>query len=178
MANDKKLIAGITAGNEKSLEILIDRYSEPLCNFVLQITGSKDLSEEVVADVFINLWKIKENLVIQSSLRAYLYRSCRNRALDQLYKEKKFQADGIDSFTQIKSSTSADGDLNLMELNAQIDFLISEMPRQKQQIFRMSRIDGLKYKEIAEVLSISVNTVQNHMVEAVEFMAKRKLNLF
>ena len=139
--------------------------------FIVQNTG------EMVAYVFIKLWKIKKNLIILTSLRAYLYRSCRNRALDQLDKERKFRAEGIDSIKFLKSNISTDAELKFMELSSQIDSLIREMPKQKQQIFRMSRIDGLKYKEIAEILSISVNTVQNHMVEAVKYMAKRKLSL-
>ena len=177
IVNDGKLLAQIIEGSEKFLEMLMDKYSELLCNYVKQFTGSNDLSEEVVADVFINLWKIKRDLKIQTSLRAYLYRSCKNRALDILLKEKKHQAENMDDIKPIKGSNSPDADINIKELIWQVDSLISEMPQQKQLIFRLSRIDGLKYKEIAEILSISVNTVQNHMVEAVKFMANHKTNI-
>jgi len=175
IVNDGNLFLKIIQGCEKSLEQLMDKYSEPLCNHVMLLTGSRDLSEEVVADVFISLWKVKNNLVIQTSLRSYLYRSCKNRALDVLEKEKRYQTEGIESMKPVKGDISTDTELNIKELNLHIDSLIKEMPKQKQLIFRMSRIDGLKYREIAEILSLSINTVQNHMVEAVKFMAKHKV---
>ncbi len=176
-AADENLYTQIVEGCEKSLAQLMDNYIDPLCDYVMYFTHSKDLAEEVVADVFINLWRIRKSLNIQSSLRAYLYKACRNRALDLLEKEKMHLNDDIDSFRQIRGGISPELSLNIKDLNRRIDSLISEMPHQKQIIFRMSRIDGLKYSEIAEILSISVNTVQNHMVEAVKFMAKRKVDI-
>lgn len=175
IAQDEKILSLIIQGSERALGQLMDKYSEPLCNHVMQLTGSRDLSEEVVADVFISLWKVKNNLVIQTSLRSYLYRSCKNRSLDLLEKEKRYRTEGIESMKPLKGDISTDAELNIQELNLHIDSLIKEMPKQKQLIFRMSRIDGLKYREIAEILSLSINTVQNHMVEAVKFMAKHKV---
>ncbi|MDN5210434.1 RNA polymerase sigma-70 factor [Fulvivirgaceae bacterium BMA12] len=176
-AADENLYTEIVKGSEKALAQLMDNYIDPLCDYVMYFTHSKDLAEEVVADVFINLWRIRESLKIQSSLRAYLYKACRNRALDLLEKEKRHLSDDIDTFHQIRGGTSPELSLHIKDLSRRIDSLISEMPHQKQIIFRMSRIDGLKYSEIAEILSISINTVRNHMVEAVKFMAKRKVDI-
>ena len=64
----------------------------------------------------------------------------------------------------------ADYIVNYSELKEEIDSLIRQLPKKREMIFRMNRIDGLSYKEIAEVLSISVNTVQNQMVSAVKFL--------
>ena len=174
---DESLFAQMVKGSEKALTQLMDNYIGPLCEYVMFFTGSKDLAEEVVADVFINIWKIRNSLSIQSSLRAYLYKSCRNRAFDLLEKEKKHFVDNIDLIPSIRGGASPEVALDVNDLTRRIDALISEMPRQKQVIFRMSRIDGLKYSEIADILSISINTVQNHMVDAVKFMGKQKVDI-
>ena len=155
----------------------MDKYAEHLGDYAFYFMGSKDLAEEVVADVFINLWKIKNSLQIRTSLRAYLYRSCKNRALDLLEKEKKHQAENIEGNDVVQDNYLPDAAIKIKELNWQIDALIRGMPHQKQLIFRMSRIDGLKYSEIADILSISINTVQNHMVAAVKFMANHRIDL-
>ncbi len=176
-SQDERFLLQLAQGDENALRQLMDKYIDPLCNYVIQITGSKDYSQEVVADVFLNLWRIRTNIQVHSSLRAYLYRACKNRAFDLLDKESKHQSQSASELSSQKDETTPEAMLNLKELNWQIDALIRKMPQQKQLVFRLSRIDGLKYSEIAEVLSISVNTVQNHMVEAVKFMASHKSDI-
>ena len=69
---------------------------------------------------------------------------------------------------------NADKFIQYEELKEDIDLLLRQLPKKRQIIFRMNRLDGLSYKEIAEILSISVNTVQNQMVEAVKFLSQQR----
>ncbi|HMF72389.1 MAG TPA: RNA polymerase sigma-70 factor [Flavitalea sp.] len=170
---NQELLACIKKGDEHSLEVLIDRFSKKLCVYAFQFTKSKDFAEEIVADVFIKLWQKRNELDITTSLKGFLYKSAYNRTFDLLRNEKRFanheEISGLSDMPSIQPGP--EGLLNLEELRLEIESLISRMPAQRQLIFRLNRIDGLKYREIAESLSISTHTVQNQMVEAIKFMS-------
>ena len=151
----------------------MDRFSQKLCAYAFQCTKSKDLAEEIVADVFIKLWQKRQDLDITASLKGFLYKLTYNRAVDLLRNEKRYaNHQEISALNGLPSiGPSPDGSLNFEDLRIEIDSLISRMPAQRQFIFRLNRIEGLKYKEIADFLSISTHTVQNQMVEAIKFMS-------
>ncbi|MDW7694550.1 RNA polymerase sigma-70 factor [Flammeovirgaceae bacterium SG7u.111] len=173
--SDEFLIERIKGGEKQALETLFDRYFEVLCDFSYQFLKSKDLSEEAVSDVFIKVWENKHQISIQSGVKAYLYRAARNQSLNYLKKE------GADLYTDLSEATLKPSDsehladqlLMFDELQKSIENIIDKMPKQRKLIFRMNRLDGMKYQEIAEVLGISVNTVQNHMVEATSYFARK-----
>ncbi len=172
--DDNKLFSFIKENNNKALKVLFERYFVRLCEFSEFYVKNLSLAEEVVADVFLNIWINRNKLKIKTSLKAYLYTSVRNRSINYLIKEKR----NIEKFEELaeKNDLHIDNspfvDLSLMELENAIESLIQKLPPKRQLIFRMNRLYGLKYKEISELLSISVNTVQNHMVKAIEFMTK------
>ncbi len=173
--DDKKLFSLIKENNNKALKVLFERYFVRLCEFSEFYVKNLTLAEEVVADVFLNIWISRNKLKIKTSLKGYLYTSVRNRSLNYVLKEKR-NTENIKELTLKNNLPPIDNspfvELSLMELENAIESLIQKLPPKRQLIFRMNRLYGLKYKEIAELLSISVNTVQNHMVKAIEYMTK------
>ena len=169
---DEDLLQLVKNGNHHALETLYMRYFNLLCDFAHKYVRSNLTAEEVVSDVFLYIWLKRDQIKIQKNLKVYLFTAVKNRSFNYLQNNNKNFED-IDFVEKRKplSSESADGLLLQKELEDEIEKIISQLPPKRQLIFRMSRIDGLKYKEIAEVLSISVRTVQNHMVEAVKFIA-------
>jgi RNA polymerase sigma-70 factor, ECF subfamily len=171
---DEDLFALVQQNNAKALETLIERYSVVICEFVHRIVKSPETAEELASDTFVKLWLNRHQINLQLSLKAYLYTIAKNLALDFLQK-KRIQTSPEENayFTISDVNDEADKMLHYQEFEGHIERLLQEMPPQRQLIFRMNRLEGLKYKEIAEVLSISVHTVQNQMVEATKFMAQK-----
>ncbi len=169
--SDKTLLKQIKENNQEALETLFEKYYYNLCDFAFQFVRSFDLTEEVVSDVFLKIWKNRQDLVITGNFKAYMYTATRNQALNYLQKEKREWA----SLDELKEESSKryrpDEELMFRELENRIEILINTLPPRRKIIFKLSRIEGLTYQEIADVLSISIHTVQNQMVSAVKQLA-------
>jgi RNA polymerase sigma-70 factor, ECF subfamily len=169
--SDESLIRRINNNDQEALEILFERYYYRLCDFAFQFVRSFDLTEEVVSDVFLKIWKKRHDLVITGNFRAYIYTATRNQALNYLQKEKS----DWESLDELRDESSKayrpDEELMFRELENRIEILINTLPPRRKIIFKLSRIEGLTYQEIADVLSISIHTVQNQMVSAVKQLA-------
>ena len=172
--NDKQLIERITQGDQGGLEVLHARYNYRLFDFAVKILKDTLLAEEVVSDVFVNLWLGRKELSVRNP-SVYLYTCTRNLAINALKAQKPFFEDIDEAAGKfLPDEETTDGLLHFEEFKAEIDKLVSIMPPQRQIVFRLNRFEGMRYKEIAEVLNISVNTVQHHMVEAVKFLARER----
>lgn len=169
---DTELLDRIKQNDSAALKILFERYFEPLCFFSFQILKSSELSEESVSDVFTNIWLKRKSIDIKTNFRSYLYSAVKNQSINYLKQEKRY-SQNLDSSNLylIVSDQTADQSILQQNLENEIDLLLNELPERRGLIFRMNRIDGLSYKEIAEILSISVNTVQNQMVKAIKYIA-------
>ncbi|MHB1686199.1 MAG: RNA polymerase sigma-70 factor [Ignavibacteriaceae bacterium] len=169
---DDELLFHIKQNDSKAFDILFKRYYHRLCSFSFQFVKNTELAEEVVSDVFLNIWLKKGEIEIRSSLKAYLYIAVRNQSLNYLKRKCPYFEDlaVVDKENKI-SKLTADHFLHYEDLKDEIESIIQKLPEKRQLIFRMNRFDGLSYKEIADILSISVNTVQNQMVKAVRFLS-------
>lgn len=170
--SDDTLINLIKDNNQEALELLFKRYYVRLCRFAFTILKDSNLSEESVSDVFLNIWVNRAKLNIITSVKAYLFKSVRNQSLNYLRKEKYIYENLETLHSENLSKQTSDNDFSRMELEEEILTILKKMPNKRKLVFTLSRIDGLKYKEIADLLNISVNTVQNHIVQAVIYLEK------
>lgn len=145
-----------------------------LCAYSNRFVLSRQLAEEIVDDVFCNLWKNRKRIRISSSFQAYLVTSVRNRSLDCLRKlkhEKKRSllehAEAIPCGQSIASEA-----MMLDELHDRIHAAVSILPSQCRLIFRMSREEDLRYKDIATKLNISIKTVDTQIGRALKHIRK------
>jgi len=171
---EQELLQKIDHGNESALEILFEKYYYRLCNFTFQYVRSFDLTEEVVSDVFLKLWKQRGNLHTIQYFKAYLYKAARNQSLNYLKKQKgPFQAlDETEDGALSSLAYNPEEKLLFKELKGQLNYLVDMLPPRRRLIFKLSRMEGFSYKEIADILSISIHTVQNQMVQAVKQLSK------
>ncbi len=181
--NDFYLFKQIKNGHAKALATLFDKYYEPLCNFAFLFLKDTPLSEEIVDDIFINIWKRRKELPILTNPKAYLYRSTRNGIISYLRKNNPvFSTATIqDNHTAQQLSDTPETLMIRKEISEKVTFLLEKLPAQAGLVFRMHKMDGLKYKEIAEVLNISVKTVENHMGRALRIfrlMYEENANFF
>lgn len=165
-STDNDVAEGIRAGEETAFRTLFDRYAEPLLDFAFGFVGDEFVSEDVVQEVFINVWRNRARLNPELSLKAYLYKSVRNQALKVLRHAKvERRAEG---YLQSLYYTTDNPDEEYLhaELTVLLDRTIQELPERCRMVFLMSKYDGLSYQEIAHILDISVNTVKTQMVRA------------
>ena len=141
---DKNIINLIKSGDQKALEQLYKRYYFSLCNFALQFVKSADYAEEIVSDVFLNIWLKREALTIRLSVKSYLFTATRNRALNYL-KTPRVEFREIDETYQNCTTTDLvpDARLNYSDTRNRIEKIINELPPQRRTIYKLSRIEGL-----------------------------------
>ena len=169
---DISLFEDFRKGNKKAFDKIFYNYYESLCNFAFLFLKNSPKSEEVVADVFLNLWNKKQAIIITTSLKAYLYRSTRNAAISDLRKEKNIHLINEENGNQkkIKLDLSPETLLIRKEICDNFRDLIDLMPKQAALIFRLHKVDGMSYREIAQLLDLSIKTVENHMGRALKLM--------
>lgn len=171
MDNQQDIIRQIQNGDESVFEKIFRSHYPGMCGYALKYLGDVEQAEEIVQDVFFNYWNKKEVLDIVSSLEAYLYRAVRNSCLNYLKHLKvKAQYVAVQEGAS-KNVTSGESDAMVeLELQQKIDECVANLPVERQKIFRLSREEGMKYKEIAEQLNLSIKTVEAQMGKALKYL--------
>ena len=133
-----------------------------------------DTAEDIVQEFFYNFWKNRESFSPKLSLNAYLYQSIRNNALHYLehLSVRQQYAHSVSSGTKDEMPAEQSTDIEMKDLEKVIEKTLQKMPQRCSVIFRMNRFEGKKYREIAEILSISVKTVEADMGKALEIFRK------
>ena len=169
--NDVILIEGIQEGNEYAFKIAFLKYYTQISKYILKYVRSKDLAEDIVQEVFTDLWDIRTRLDPQGHLRGLLYEMARNKALDYI-KHKKI-VDGYVAETKRRNRENLYRSFYQEEHEKQflydaINKATKDLPPKGHQIFELNRNEGLTYREISEYLDISVKTVETHMRRALK----------
>jgi RNA polymerase sigma-70 factor (ECF subfamily) len=150
--------------NVREFESLFDLYYEQLVAFACYYLSDQDAAENIVQDVFVNIWKKRKKINLKSSIKVYLYSATKKNALrylrDKKNRKKFVQHLSPDLEVQHLPHDTAE----YHELVSAIEQAIQSLPEKGRLIFCMNRFDHLSYSEIARVLNISVNTVEAHMV--------------
>ena len=168
-----ELFARVVADDYRAFERIFKTMYRHLCTAANRIVKSHELAEEIVDDVFCNLWKNRTKIQISVSFKSYLMASIRNKSLDCLRKMKNERNTALENAAAIPCKNSiAYEAMNYEDLHQQIEAAIQKLPRQCKLIFLMSRDQDLKYKEIAEALNLSIKTVDTQMGRALKYLRK------
>lgn len=173
--NCDRVIDGLKKGDRLIFEEVYREYYIPLCYYCLRYVENFSDSEGMVQELFLKLWDKHEELEINSSLNAYLYRAVQNYALNYLnkiktkekHKERYFAVQGQQQYGNFDSGLIK---LEEKELRMILKHAILKLPEKRRRIFELSRFDGLKFEKIAEKLSISVKTVETQMTKALKYL--------
>ncbi|MDA3944278.1 MAG: RNA polymerase sigma-70 factor [Bacteroidetes bacterium] len=171
--NQLKWIEGLKAGSRKDFDEIFRRYYAELVNFCMRYVVDQDMASEIVQDMFVKLWIRRDDLLVNSSLKSYLYRATQNHALNYL-NQQKIQ-DKYKSYIGFQTLNGVESPLDKLQesdLEKEIKRAVLDLPEKRRMVFEMSRHDGLKNKQIAEKLNISVKTVENQMTKALEQLRK------
>jgi RNA polymerase sigma-70 factor, ECF subfamily len=161
-------------GDIREFERLFVTHYEPLCHHANKIIKDMDTAEDIVQEFFYNFWKNRESFSPKLSLNAYLYQSIRNNALHFLehIAVRQIYANEVINAYQEAGQQLEQENVEMHELNKVIDATLKQLPERCSRIFRMNRFEGKKYREIAEIMSISVKTVEADMGKALHLFRK------
>ncbi|BAX82021.1 RNA polymerase sigma-70 factor [Labilibaculum antarcticum] len=166
------ILKNIQSGNLQEFEKLFREYYPLLCHYALRFVRDTNQSEEIVQELFCQLWENRKTLKIHTSLKAYLYKATYFNSLQVLRKrgvKKKYQ-EYIKNNKQ-ENSLPIDS-VEEKDIHNIVNRTLTNLPDRCSQIFKMSRFEGLKYQEIADKLSISVKTVEANMGKALKAFRK------
>jgi RNA polymerase sigma-70 factor, ECF subfamily len=174
MENKVDLLVGLKEGKESAFRLIMETWYSRLFNFARGYIADEELVREILQDVFLQLWSKRSTLAENSSLNAYLFTITRNRCIDHIRRKRlelQFQKNKQEEFRRMTESYQSLTDSVLdhiieQELQDEIGMVIDSLPEQCRKVFTLSRYEGLKNREIGEVLNISEKTVETHITKA------------
>jgi len=169
---EKILFAKIQKGNENAFEQIFKAYYGYLCLFSSRIIEDEIAAEEIVQEFFVKFWEKRANIEIESSIKNYLFRSVKNLCLNHI-KHKKVRAQYAQHIISEAEKNQFRDNYVEVDLQKKIEESIDSLPEKRRKIFRLSREEGLKYREIAEKLNISIKTVEAQMGLAIKHLRNK-----
>ena len=163
-----------TQNDQNAFGQLYIAFMPSLVQFAQSILKNKELAEEVVSDVFIKIWQNRGQLLHISNFKLYLYVSTKNTAFNYLSRHFRKEVVSLDEMSLSLSSISYNPEQMMItsEVINRINTAIAMLPPRCKLIFKLVKEDGLRYNDIAELLYISVKTIDNQMVIAIKKIGK------
>ena len=175
----EKSIKGLVKNEYGLFDELFRRYYNPLFFFATRYVNDRDEAENLVQETFMAFWVNRDNIGRKSenALKAWLYNTLKNKCLNFL--EKEMSRRKYDSYLRARNMLNVHVlkgfDINealLDEVFALLDKALEEMPEQSRAVFEMSRLKGMKNREIADALDISVKAVEANMTRALKYLRR------
>jgi RNA polymerase sigma-70 factor (family 1) len=158
----------------KAFELLFHTLNTRLIKFCMFYIRQKEAAEEIVSDLFVKCWESRKNLIAIANPETYLFVAIKNQSFNYLKKFSNIHLVQIESSNEFEfiNTFNPEKELERKELHFLLDQAIASLPLQACIIFRLIKEDGMKYKEVAEILNISPRTVQTQL-----FRAMKKLSV-
>lgn len=181
--NNYQLCCGIKVfqiqqDSEYAFKQLYQIYYAKVVSFITGIIKERDIAKDLAQDIFINLWLNRKKLDISRNIQNYIFVASRNAAINYLKKELAFSHSTIEAIqADVRTSDTAEDNLFAKEISLLIEMVVSEMPKQRQLIYRLSKEQGLSNEEIASKLGISKRSVENQISMALKEI-KRAISFY
>ena len=172
---EKSLIDRFSRGDEEAFETIFKAYYSNACTFAQSFVKDPEIAKDVVQETFIRLWDKRFCLKIETSFKSYLFRSIYNASINAINKNKLLSQKSKEIIEEItfqnqltNQNLNADiiEEISARELEIEIEKAIEKLPRQCNEVFKLSRNGQFSYAQIAEKLDVSVNTVKTQMKRA------------
>ncbi len=151
----------------QQFEILFKTYFPALINVANSVVKDRDDARDVVQQVFLKLWNLKDEISVDQNLKSYLHRSVINTALNFLEKKQRTISENlISNPALLNQQTQPENDFLSGELETAIKKAIQALPEKCQLVFSLSRYSEMTNKEIADHLNISIKAVEKHISKA------------
>lgn len=170
---EEELVRQFISGSEKACELIFHRTKGKLKGFLVKVLPKDEDVESVMQDVYLKLWSTREFIQPDRNFETYLFAITRNLVIDLMRKRLHKQRYLEDLYLMLKEGQGNGLDtshiVEYSELEKRIIELIDQLPEKRREIFKLNRLEGLTYKEIAEKLNISENTVDSQMRKALAY---------
>ena len=164
---DKQLVGAIRQNDKEAFKILYYKYFKPLFRYSWYRIRSVETSCDLVQDIFLNVWSKRRNLDPDKSIKAYLYKSLNNKIIN-LLKLKSSQTLSL----EVKRFREKICEEKNLDTEIDITTALEQLPEKIKIVYTLSRLEGFKYSEIAEICSISVKAVEKRMTKAFGLLRK------
>ena len=165
--DENELLEQASSGNEEAFATLFHAYKNKLYGYLFRLTNSNEITEDLIQDIFLKLWKDKSELSSIAQFDSYLFRMAKNQAINafkSIARETLLYAEYIQ--TQNIENNTTDNTVQFNETQRILNQIVETLPPQQKLVFQLSREKQLKHDEIAQLLNLSPNTVKNHLIQA------------
>lgn len=166
-STDEELVKAIVHGDETAFKNLYYRYFNLLIRFAWYRLHSMDISRDLVQELFFRLWIKRESLNPNKSIKAYLYKSLNNLIINHI----KLISSQFASFDDVDNEKKFSSEINL-DVLIDVQNALNKLPEKLKLVYTLSRYDGYKYNEIAEICNISIKAVEKRMSKAFNLLRK------
>lgn len=161
----------IKAGDPSAFQEFFDAYYDPLIRYLRARGTSLDVAQDLIQNAFLYVWENRKKINENKSLRSYLYRIAYTRMLNHIKSRDKFDDDAVPHEFE-RTSEHPEEALKAKDLMEMVQKAIEEMPEKRRAVFELCFLQEFTYKETADMMKISKNTVENHMSKAFKEVRK------
>ena len=172
IVDDKRLFDAIKDNSETAFKVVYEEYFAKLTQFITRMSRDEELAEEMAQRTMIKVWEQRDKIILTTSLKSYLYKVSYHEYLMDVRSRSKF---AIIEDTVIEAIEELEDEHDNQILLDKIRKEIDNLPPKCREVFILSKINGMKYKEIAEQLNISTKTIENHMTKALRLLREAML---
>ncbi len=184
---DKELIEKIRNDNERAFAEIIDKYKDACFRVAYGIVQDKHTADDVVQDVFVKFWQIRKDFELTSKFTTWMYRVATNMALNKVRKEKRskvfssfgFDDDNDNEFeNKLTHNAEADNNDRNEYIKTALKTALNTLPKKQRIAFVLNKYEKMSYKEIAEVMELSLSSVESLIHRAKKGLQKKLLNTY
>lgn len=165
--NEKELLFLLREGSEQAFEKIYFLYSKRLLGNLLKLVKSESIAREILQEIFMKVWDLRRQIDVEKSFRSWLFKVAENKVYDFFRRAARdhqlrqtLLAAAADSYEHIESIITTKENSHLLQQ------AIAALPPQRQQVFRLCKLEGRSYEEVSHLLGISTSTISDHIVKA------------
>jgi len=169
---DIELVKLLKKGDMAAFNAIYAAYCYKLHEFVLRYLKQEEDAEEIIQEVFVKIWRSRDKIDIYASFESFLFTVAYNATISLLRKRvsENKSREYLRSLQQVDTTEHITGELQFRELDQKVQLLLEQLTPRQKEIYLLSREEGLTHKEIAQKLSISESTVNNHLVTTIKYL--------
>lgn len=169
--DEKLLLAAVASGDRGAFSQLYAAHINNVYDYIFLFTKSKEETEELIQEVFVNLWEKREKLAEVESFKSYLFRAAKNRLITNVrHMQVRYRVLSEIGRSTDGSQPSTEYDVTYKEYHRVLQKAIAKLPPKRKLIFRLNIENGLSHDEIAQQLQISKSVVKNQLYKAYDFI--------
>ncbi|MDM1295222.1 RNA polymerase sigma-70 factor [Sphingobacterium sp. N143] len=173
---ENELLRLLRCGDMQAFDVLYRRYSQIIYGNILRFLKDETVAEDLLQDVFVRIWENRLKIDPEQSFAAFLFTCSRNITFNFKRRLKLEMESAVQlAYGAMEGENTIDRALDSKEAMLWIEQILNKLPSQRQKIFRLSKLEGKSYQEIAEEMGISVSTVRDHIVKANKFIRSTAL---